>query len=106
MNLVLETNTGSSPNVQIVALVINVFMPLVVGLVTKRVTSSGLKAILLAGITGGVSFVTELVKEESNFSLGTALLTWMLGFVVAVGVHFGLWRPTAIAGKMQDIGNK
>ena len=106
MNLVLSTETGDSLNVQIVAIVISAIMPLLVGLVTKRVTSSGLKSILLVGFTGATSFITELVKEESNFSLGTALLTWMLGFVVAIGIHLGFYRPTAVTAKTQEIGNK
>lgn len=91
-------------DVQILGLLVGVILPLLVGLVTTRVTSPGIKAVLLALLSALTGFLTEVLSD--TFDLKTALITWLGAFLVAVGVHYGLWKPTGVSIKLQQIGSK
>lgn len=83
-------------------------LPLLVGLVTQRVTSAGLKAVLLALLAVATSLATELgaaLQSGATYNLGTALLAALASFLIAVGTHFGFWKPTGLSGKAQDVGS-
>lgn len=93
--------------IQIVTFLVAVVSPLLVGLVTKRVTASGTKAILLAGIAAVTGFGSELVAALTQgqvYDAGTGLITALTAFVVAVALHYGLYKPTGVSGKAQDVG--
>lgn len=84
-------------------------LPLLVGLVTNRVVSAGLKAVLLAFLAVATSLATELadaLQSGATYNLGTALLAALASFLIAVGIHYGFWKPTGVAGKAQDFGTK
>lgn len=92
----------------VVQLVLAVVLPILVGLVTTRVTSAGTKAWLLAGITLVTSLLTELARAISSggtYDLGVALLVAIPAFAISVASHYGLWKPTGVAGAAQDIGS-
>lgn len=91
-------------DVQIVGLLVGVILPLLVGLVTTRVTHAATKAVLLALLSAVTGFLSELLSD--HFDLKTALITWLGAFLVAVGVHFGLWKPTGVSARLQLIGSK
>jgi archaellum biogenesis protein FlaJ (TadC family) len=57
----------------LLTLLVNTILPLLVGLVTTRVTPGKVQAILLAVLTA---------------------ITWLTGLVAAIAVHYGIWRPT------------
>lgn len=86
--------------VQVASLFIGVFIPIVVSLVTKQVTSARTKAILLVALSAASGFLTELVND-SNFVWQQALLTAVMTFVTGTAAYFGLWRPTGVADKAQ-----
>jgi hypothetical protein len=82
-------------------------LPLLVGLVTTRETNAGRKAVYLAGLSVLISLLTEIVSALQTgvtYNLGTALLAALASFLIAVGTHYGLWKPTGTAGALQDIG--
>ena len=88
---------------QIVTMLIGVVAPLVVGLVTRASTSSDAKAILLAAIaalTGiGQGFVDNppgVVWDWQN-----AVFYAISAFIVAVGMHYGLYKNTPITKVVQ-----
>lgn len=87
---------------QLISFTIGIVLPLLVGLVTKRVTHPGVQAVLLAVLAALSGFLSELLS--ATFDLRTALLTWIGTFLVAVGTHFGFWKPTGVAGRLQDVG--
>lgn len=90
----------------VVQFVISFVLPVLVGLVTTRVTSGRWKAVLLAGLTLVTSLLVELARTIGSgeiFDLGAALLTALPAFVVAVAGHFGLWKPTGVAEKAQTV---
>lgn len=90
----------------VVQIILAVFLPLLVGLVTTRVTSSAKKSWLLAGLTLVTSLFTQLgiaIGSHTAFDIGMALLAVIPAFVVSVGSYYGLLKPTGIAGAVQDV---
>jgi hypothetical protein len=104
----IEFNAGVG-TVEVVSMVVGVLLPILVGLVTKAVTSPSTKAILLAALSALSGFLTEFVEVANSgaaFQVDQALLTWLMTFVVAVAVHYGLWKPTGVTAKAQNSLNK
>lgn len=90
----------------VVQFVISFVLPVLVGLVTTRVTSGRWKAVLLAGLTLATSLLIELARAIGAgevYDLGAALLAALPAFVVAVAGHFGLWKPTGVSEKAQTV---
>lgn len=83
-------------------LAISVVLPVLVGLVTTRVTHAGTKAVLLLALTAANGFLVELAAAGDGYDLGTAIVLTLVSFGTAVLTHFGLWKPTGISGKAQD----
>jgi len=85
--------------------IVSILLPLLVGIVTTRVTSSGIRAILLAALSLVTSVVTEWIAAVQNdhpFNLYAALVTWGGVFVIAVATHFGVWKPTGVSATLID----
>lgn len=101
----LVADNGEAVQVQYLGVVISVFLPIVVALITKVTTSGGLKAILLAFLTGLSGFLTEWGYSGDDFNWKTALVTWGTGWAIAVATHYGLWKPTQITAAAQSKGN-
>lgn len=92
---------------QFLGLLVAVVLPLLVGLVTTQQMGSGVKAVLLAFLAALTGFLTELLEAVNSgevFSLQAALMTWLAAFLVAVGTHYGLWKPTGVTAKAQATG--
>lgn len=90
----------------VIQLVLAVLLPIGVGLVTTRVTLGSTKAWLLAGLTLVTSLVTGLgdaVAEGRAFDLGSALFLALPAFCISVAMYYGLWKPTGVAVKAQDV---
>lgn len=92
--------------VLVIQLVLAVFMPIAVAFVTNRVTSSAKKSWLLAGFTLATSILTGLgaaIGNNTAFDLGFALVAAIPAFAISVATYYGLWKPTGISGKVQDV---
>lgn len=83
-------------------LLISVVLPVLVGLVTTRVTHAGTKAVLLLALTAANGFLVELANPGPGWDAGTALVLTLVSFATATLAHFGLWKPTGVSGKAQD----
>lgn len=95
------------PPVQLLTMLAGVILPLIVGLVTTRVTSAGLKAVLLAALALVSQLATELVASinaGTPYDLGTALILGLGTFLIATGTHYGFWKPTGTSARAQDSG--
>lgn len=93
----------------IISTLISTILPLLVGLVTKTTTSGGLKAMLLAALAFLTAGLTELyvaITEDVTFDIGTWLVGAIASFAVAVGSHYGFWKPTGVTGTVQSVGSK
>lgn len=83
-------------------LVITFILPLLVGLVTTRVTHPGTKAVVLLALAAADSFIVELAAGGPGWNAGNALVLTLVNFTLAVATHFGLWKPTGVARRAQD----
>ncbi len=99
--------TLSIPPALVIGVLISTVLPLLVGLVTKRVTHAGKKAILLAVLSAANGLLTELaasIAAGTAYDIGVGGLTALTGFLVAVGLHYGIYKPTGLSETLQDIG--
>lgn len=84
-------------------LLISVVLPVLVGLVTTRVTSAGVKSVLLLALSTATGFLVELAgPHDAGYSVQTAAVLSLVSFAIGVLSHFGLLKPTGISGKAQD----
>jgi len=89
-------------------LLVSTVLPLIVGLVTTRLTSGGVKAVILLALNAVLGIGTDLLASHDagqGFDLTSAVFTWITFFLVGVGTHFGFWKPTGASGSAQDVGN-
>lgn len=96
------------PPALIIGLLVSTVLPLLVGLVTKTVTNSGVKAGLLAALAAITGLGTELlasINAGTTYDLGTGLVLAVTSFIVAVGIHFGLLKPTGASAAVQAVGD-
>lgn len=96
------------PPALVLGLIVSTILPLLVGLITKTVTSPAVKAVLLALLAALLGLLTELlaaVQSGTTYDIGTGVLVALAGFLVAVGMHFGIWKPTGLAGAAQRVGD-
>lgn len=90
-----------------ISVLVGTVLPLLVGLVTTRVTHSGVKAILLAALSLVTALLTELGAAWSRgeaYDIGQGLLIALPTFLVAVGMHYGMWKATGASDAVQRIG--
>jgi hypothetical protein len=80
---------------------VNAVLPIVVAIVTSKVAGGAVKALtllILSAVSGFlVSWLAALDAGEP-FSLSAAGFTALMGLVIAVAAHFGLWKPTGVTG--------
>lgn len=94
---------------QIIGLLSGVVLPVLVGLVTTRITHSGAKAALLAALAFGINLLTELgaaLTAGTTYDLGTALIAGLGTFIIAVSTHYGFLKPTGVSASVQAVGSK
>lgn len=84
-------------------LVISILLPVLVGLVTTRVTNAGVKAALLLALSTLNGFLVELTgPHDAGYSWQTAGVLALVSFATGVLSHFGFWKPTGVSGAAQD----
>lgn len=82
-------------------LVLGVGLPILTGLVTARVAHPGLKATILALLAAVGGIVQELYSVGGvldGFDWSSAVADATSVFLLAVGMHYGLLRPTGVTG--------
>lgn len=91
---------------QIIGLLVSTVLPIIVGLVTTKFTSGGIKAIVLAALSAVTGLLTELlasINAGQAYDLGQGLFLALTAFLVATAMHFGLWKPTTVSQKAQHL---
>jgi uncharacterized membrane protein YjjB (DUF3815 family) len=84
-------------------LLVSVVLPVLVGLVTTRVTNAGIKAVLLLALSTATGLVTEYAgPHDAGYSVGTAAVLALVSFATGVLSHFGFWKPVGVSGRAQD----
>lgn len=92
--------------VMLLQLTLAVFLPVLVGLVTKWSTDPGKKAVLLLLLSVITSMLTELlesVAEGTAYDLGQGIYLAIVTFVIGVATHYGLWKPTNVTAAAQSV---
>lgn len=87
-------------------LLISVGLPVLVGLVTTRVTHAGIKAVLLLALSTLNGFLVEVAEAGPGFDFGTAAVLALVSFGTGVLSHFGLWKPAGVSQKAQAVGTR
>lgn len=90
----------------VIGLLVSTVLPILVGLVTTRVTSSGVRAGALAALAAITGLLTELLASINAgvaYDLGSGLVLALTAFIVAVAMHYGLWKPTTVSAKAQSV---
>lgn len=93
---------------QVISLLIGVVLPLLVGLVTKWDTNPSFRAVLLLLLSAISAFATEFLASMNNgttFDVGATLLSVLGTFLVGVGLHFGLWKPSGASDALKRVGD-
>lgn len=101
------TLTYSLDVVQALTLAVGTVLPVLVGLVTTRVTHPGAKAVTLALLAALTALGTEALtaaQAGTPYDLGRGAVMALGVWVVAVATHYGLWRPTGVADAATDTG--
>jgi len=84
-------------------IVVSLVLPVLVGLVTTRVTNAGVKAVMLLALSTLNGFLVELAgPHDAGYNWQTAAVLALVSFATGVLAHFGLWKPTGVSGKAQD----
>ena len=101
------TLTYSLDVVQILTLLSGTILPVLVGLVTTRVTAPGAKGVLLATLSAVAALVGEALtaaQAGTPYDLGRGIVMALGVWCVATATHFGLWKPTGAADTVADTG--
>ena len=101
------TLTYSLDVVQALTLAVGTVLPVLVGLVTTRVTHPGAKAVTLALLAALTALGTEALSAAqagTPYDLGRGAVMALGVWVVAVATHFGLWKPTQVAAVAAEKG--
>lgn len=89
----------------LLSLAITVLLPLLVGLLTKRSTSPGTRAVLLLAFAAVKSFLEAWLQAANtavDFAFVPVAISVVVNFAIAVIAHFGFWSPTGVSGAAQD----
>ncbi|WP_181778943.1 hypothetical protein [Pseudonocardia pini] len=80
---------------------INVLLPILVAVVTARAAAGAVKALVLLGLSAVSGFLVswlDALNAVLPFDWSQAGFTTVMGFVVAVAAHFGVWKPGGVTG--------
>lgn len=89
----------------LVNILVSIILPVLVGLVTKSSTASGIKAVILLLLTTISAYLTQAIAYGvDHFAWASAGLAAVLSFVTAVASHYGLLKPTGITPAAQRSG--
>jgi hypothetical protein len=93
--------------IQLLTLLVTVLLPLLVGLVTTSTVAGGTKALLLAALAAATGLGGELLDALTRgqvYDLAAGLSTALTAFLIAVGLHYGLWKPLGLSRRLQLVG--
>jgi hypothetical protein len=88
----------------LVSLLVANFQPFLVALVTRDITSSPVKGVLLALISAANGFITAWYNSadlHQAYNWRAGALQSLGAFVIAVGAYFGIWRKTVTIARLQ-----
>lgn len=85
-------------------IVVSLFLPLLVGLLTKQSWNGNFKAVLLLAVAALSAGVTDLITSGTLEGWKLILEQTAINWLVAVATHFHLWRPTGVSATVAELG--
>ena len=73
-------------------------LPALVALVSKRYATASFKGVLLAALSAVTGVLTSVQMTGGELDLKVAFTNFIVAFVTAVTVHYGLLKPTGVTG--------
>ncbi|MET0698598.1 MAG: hypothetical protein ABWY93_02940 [Mycobacterium sp.] len=92
----------------LIGLLITLILPLLVALLSKQSWSAGVKGSILLALAAVKSILESwLMATNKGVTLDVVpvIYTTLINFMIAVAVHFGLLRNSALQRKAQNSGN-
>lgn len=87
----------------VVTILVGTLLPLLVGVVTKAVAHSGVKAVLLLLFTAVEGLLITATQIDGTAVLSAeSIIFAAVGWISAVATYFGLWKPSQVATKVQS----
>jgi len=89
----------------IFSLILTILLPLIVAVITTRVTSGGVKFVLLLLVVAVKTTVEALIANGSDyihFAWIPFLMNLGINLGIAIAAHFGVWKPTGTSARIQD----
>jgi hypothetical protein len=77
---------------------LSVVLPMIVALITKQFAETWVKAIALLVLSALTATVTDMLSHGGTFVLGPTIGEFILTFVIATGLHYGLLKPIGVTG--------
>lgn len=87
----------SAPALNVANLLVSLGLPLLVAIITKRVTAPHVKQIILAVLTVLTGALTTIVQNGGSFDLTDTLLGVLTSYVVAQGGYTLVLKPGGVA---------
>lgn len=84
------------------ALILQVLIPILVGLVTKASTKPSIKAGLLVVLTALNQFFVGWAAAGNHFDWKTYLANIVIGAVISIAMHKGIMKPIGVAAVAQS----
>lgn len=94
---------------QVIAALLGIVLPLLVALVTKRVTSSAVKGMLLTSFSVAAGLLSELghaLTTGESFDPVAWLIVTLAALVAGQTTYSAIWKPTGAAETLQLVGTE
>ena len=88
-------------SVQVLTFIVGTLMPLLVGVVTKKVANRGLKLATNAFLSAVAGVLSAAIGAGGVLHL-EAFITPVEAFIVSMALYHGVWKPIGVSGAVQD----
>lgn len=85
------------------AIISGTLIPFITGLITKKVASPAVKAVCTAILSVIAGIVSAAQANNGAIHLEQSVTNIFVAFITAIGLYYGLYRPTTAAAKVQNI---
>lgn len=85
-------------DLSVAQVILAVVLPALVALVTKNVTHSGTKALILLALSVVTGVLTDVVAQGGDWNVQTVVGSAFGQFALAVVAHYGLLKPLNVTG--------
>jgi len=88
----------------LVGVVVMVFAPLLVALLTKASWPGWVRSIVLLAISGAVGVGNAFIGNPEGWKPGLVIVNAVIAFVIGVASYFGYWEKTSLPDKLKAVG--